>query len=81
MDELGLQSIKIRTSAEFVESVTNQRPPVAFIHVHKTAGSLMCRLAEKNGERIVRPSANCNEKSAFVNDDYHQRAVTYQKLR
>lgn len=74
--ELGLQSIRIVKKGLQLEAKQKRRP-ITFIHVHKTAGSLICRLASLAGERIVSPSANCNENSEFVNDDYHSRWVAY----
>lgn len=74
--ELGLQNIRIVKNVLQLETNQN-RHPITFIHVHKTAGSLICSLAKTAGEHIVSPSANCNEKSEFVNDDYHSRGVEY----
>jgi len=59
--------------AVYANESLRDRNPVAFVHLHKSAGSMMCALARTAGERIVSPSANCNEESSFTNDDYHVR--------
>lgn len=80
MEELGLQSIQLVKKRSLVEANKHRRP-ITFVHEHKAAGSLICAMAWRAGERIVSPSANCNEKSGFVNDDYHVRAAQYLPVR
>jgi len=40
--------------------VHNEHKPMLWVHISKAAGSLVCGLAAKNGERIVHPNNNCN---------------------
>lgn len=40
--------------------ITEGRKPVLFHHISKAGGTMMCHLAEENGERIVSPHGNCN---------------------
>lgn len=42
--------------------------PMLWVHVPKNAGTTMCTAAQQNGERIVRPSVNCNWQA---NDQSH----------
>lgn len=39
------------------------RKPVMYIHIHKSAGSLICEEAVENGERIVQPSRYCGSNN------------------
>lgn len=34
--------------------------PLVWLHLHKAGGTLMCKLAERNEEHVVRPATNCN---------------------
>jgi len=47
-----------------VESSMTDRPaerkPVIWIHLHKTAGTMMCKFAKINDEVVVEPEGNCN---------------------
>jgi len=42
------------------QKATNRSRPMMWIHIHKNAGTTMCALAHKNGEKVVTPHFNCN---------------------
>ena len=44
--------------------------PLIYVHVSKSAGSAMCRLARAAGERVAEPSFNCNMAADDAYDKY-----------
>jgi hypothetical protein len=72
--DLGLQVVRVRQPAMTEHNFAslklprspqpmghhNAHKPVIWVHVHKSAGTIMCLLAQENGEAVVQPHANCN---------------------
>jgi len=44
------------------------RKAVVFTHIHKNAGSTMCKAAKEAGESVVKPGVNCNYRGDAFDD-------------
>lgn len=90
MVDLPFSSDLFETNASIPTNVTmslasarlsNKQKPLLWIHIHKAAGTFMCMMAKRAGERIVRPQSNCNSAGPAGHDRYkdvghRERAVT-----
>jgi hypothetical protein len=59
-DEVSVRRTLMNIQFKSKPAAKHRSRPMLWIHIHKNAGSTMCALAAKNGERVITPHSNCN---------------------